>query len=293
MVSPYVRRQRLAAELRKLREERGMMADELAKRIHYSRMKISRLENAHGRPDVADVIKILDTLGVAEGECMRIVRLASAAAERGWWDRFGDSMGVRQKLYADLEFGADTIRDYDPTGIPAVLQNPDFIEALINLDRSNRRVKYAPSQVIEARRRRQSHLLRPDGPSYDTVLDEFVILRLDVPPGVMIEQLRHMVQMVSAEEQLTVRFLRYNARITGGLLPKSSFALYTFPVAEDPDLAVVDTITTDLVHTDPTEVASYKRDYERLQEAALSPDESLAFLTETADQLANEMRQQA
>lgn len=40
------------------------MADELAKRIHYSRTKISRLENASGRPDVADVIKILDALGI-------------------------------------------------------------------------------------------------------------------------------------------------------------------------------------------------------------------------------------
>src|SRR5690606_219393 len=41
MVSPFVRRQRLATVLRDLREERGMMADELAKRIHYSRTKIS------------------------------------------------------------------------------------------------------------------------------------------------------------------------------------------------------------------------------------------------------------
>ncbi|MFA1550442.1 helix-turn-helix domain-containing protein [Actinomadura chokoriensis] len=76
MVSPYVRRQRLATELRKLREERGLMADELAKRIHYSRMKISRLENAHGRPDVADVITILDALNVPEKQWTEIVRLA-------------------------------------------------------------------------------------------------------------------------------------------------------------------------------------------------------------------------
>ena len=266
------------------------MADELAKRIHYSRMKISRLENAHGRPDVADVITILDALDVTGPAWETIVRLAKDAAVKGWWDRYGDSMGVRQKLYADLEFGANTVRDYDPTGIPAVLQTPDFIRALIDLDRSNRRVKYTPAQLIEARRRRQAHLTRPDGPSYDTVLDEFVILRLDVPPAVMIEQLKHLVEMVSAENQLTVRFLRYNARISGGLLPKSSFALYTFPVPEDPALAVVETITADIVHTDPDEVASYTRDYERLQEAALSPDESLTFLTETADQLASEMR---
>lgn len=59
-----------------------MMADELAKRIHYSRMKISRLENAHGRPDVSDVIKILDALGITGARREEIVRLANQAATK-------------------------------------------------------------------------------------------------------------------------------------------------------------------------------------------------------------------
>ncbi|MGI5201991.1 helix-turn-helix domain-containing protein [Spirillospora sp. CA-108201] len=87
MVSPYVRRQRLAAELRRLREERGMMAEELAKRIHYSRTKISRLENTVGRPDVADVITILDALNIPDAQWKEIVRLAHEAAIKGWRDR--------------------------------------------------------------------------------------------------------------------------------------------------------------------------------------------------------------
>ncbi|TDC97715.1 helix-turn-helix transcriptional regulator [Actinomadura sp. 7K507] len=291
MMSPFVRRHRLAAKLRTLREEREMTADELAKGIHYSRTKISRLENAYGRPDVGDVITVLDALDVAGPEWEEIVRLARDASSKGWWDRFGDSMGSRQKLYADLEAGAATVRDYSPTGIPAVLQTPEFIDALVKLDKSNRPIRYTPARMTEARRQRQLHFLRPDGPTYDTVLDEFVILRLDVHADVMIKQLRHMVDIVSAEERLTVRFLRYNARITGGLLPKSSVALYTFPADEDPAMAVVETVTNDLVHTDPEELARYDGDYKRLQEAALAPEESLAFLSETADRLANEMRQ--
>jgi transcriptional regulator with XRE-family HTH domain len=90
--SPFVRRRRLADELRALREAHDLSADELAKRIHHSRMRISRLENAHGRPDVRDVITILDTLGIKGTQWEEIIRLAYDAAEKGWWDRYGDSI---------------------------------------------------------------------------------------------------------------------------------------------------------------------------------------------------------
>lgn len=48
--------------------------------------------------------------------------------------------------------------------------------------------------------------------------------------------------------------LPLDARLPGALLPKSPFTLYTFPDTEDPPMVVVDTITTDLVHTEPDEV---------------------------------------
>ncbi|RFS85196.1 XRE family transcriptional regulator [Actinomadura spongiicola] len=106
MVSPYVRRLKLATELRALREEHGILTEDLAKRLYYSRTKISRLETAAGRPDVAVVMSILDILGVTGEEWERIIRLAHEAAVKGWWDRYRQSMGPRQRLYADLEFGA-------------------------------------------------------------------------------------------------------------------------------------------------------------------------------------------
>lgn len=100
MTSPFVRRRRLAVELRTLREQRGMTADRLAGLIHQSRMKISKLENAHIRPDLAEIMKILDVLGVAGEKWHEVVRIARDAAERGWWDAYGDAMGDRQSLHA-------------------------------------------------------------------------------------------------------------------------------------------------------------------------------------------------
>lgn len=284
MSSPFVRRRRLADELRALREAHDMTADELAKRIHYSRMKISRLENAHSRPDIRDVITILNTLGVPDERWKEIVSLAHEASARGWWDSFGDAMGARQRLYADIESGAATVREYNQTAMPGVLQTPDFIGALIDLTKAEGPLDFNPKKMTAARIQREQALFRPDGPAYEVVIDEVVIRRLTVQPEVMSAQLWHIVKMLDSQSQLTLHVLPVNARLVGTLLPRSTFTLYTFPGEADRPMAVVDTITADLVYTEPREVERYTRRYEYLRQAALSPEDSKKLLVEAAQQ---------
>ncbi|MFA1548633.1 helix-turn-helix domain-containing protein [Actinomadura chokoriensis] len=285
MASPYIRRRRLADELRRLREARGLTTDELARLVYQSRTKISKLENAQIRPDLAEVVTLLEALDVTEKQYERIFKIARTAASKGWWDKYGNAMGDRQRLYADLESGADAIRSYNQTGIPAVLQTPELIAALIERDQAAGPITYRPDRMTDARMRRQQHLLSPDGPTYDTVLDECVIYRLGVPREVMSAQLRHMTEAISAEPRISLRVLRYNAYLSGVLMPKSSFSLYSFPEKGDPPMAVVDTVTTDLILTDRYEVAGYTGHYDLLRKVALPPTDSLAFLAQAAERL--------
>ncbi|WP_433469323.1 helix-turn-helix domain-containing protein [Spirillospora sp. CA-128828] len=289
MVSPFIRRRRLADELRTLREEREMTADELAKRIHYSRMKVSRLENAHGRPDVADVITILNTLEVNESKWTEVVRLAHEATRKGWWDAYGNAMGARHRLYADIESGAATIREYNLSAIPGILQTPELTSSLIEITKREGRLDFNPAKMVEARLRRQQEILRPGGPKYEFIIDEGVVRRRTVPRDVMAAQLQHIVTVMMAEPQLTTRVLPINADMEGALLPKATFALYTFPDPIDPPMAIVDTITTDLIHTERREVRRYIQRYEDLTRGALSPEDSLALLTEAAELLIDEV----
>ncbi|GLZ15587.1 hypothetical protein Acsp04_58220 [Actinomadura sp. NBRC 104425] len=285
MTSPYVRRHRLAKELRRLREERGLTTDELGRLIYCNRTKISKLENAQIRPDLGEVVSILKALDVTGREYKKVFELAHAASVKHWWDKIGNTMGPRQRLYADLESGAKTIRSYNQIAIPAVLQTREFIDALIEIDRASGPLEYRPERMIEARLRRQQHLLSPEGPTYEAVLDECMIYRLGVPREVMRAQLRHLVGVVSSEPRITLRVLRYNAYRRGGFMPPTSFWLYTFPEKADPPMAVVDTATTDLVFTERREVARYTGDYDLLRRIALSPAKSLAFLTQVAEEL--------
>lgn len=288
MPSPYVRRRQLAAEIRKLRESRGLTTDGLARLMYYSRTKVSRLENAQGRPDLAEIMNILEILEVTGSQYDQLLKLAREAAHKGWWDRYGVSMGPRQKLYADLEYNADTVREYNQTVMPAVLQAEEFISALVDLDKCQGKLDYVPERMTEARKRRQSELLRPGGPSYETVLDECVIHRLAVPPQAKIAQLRHMIGVVANEERITVRVLRHDAVVPGGFLPKSAFYLYRFTKPGDSPIVVIDTVTTDLVLSQRSEVARYTGIYDRLREAALSREDSITFLDRVANRLANE-----
>ncbi|GGT94425.1 helix-turn-helix domain-containing protein [Actinomadura citrea] len=288
MPSPYVRRRRLAVEIRKLRESRGLTTDGLARLVFHSRTKITRLENAQIRPDLVEIMNLLDALDVTGSEYDRICQLAREAGQKGWWDRYGVSMGPRQKLYADLEYSAATVRAYNQTAMPAVLQAPAFISALVDLDKCQGKLDYVPERMAEARMRRQHELLRPDGPSYEIILDECVIQRLAVPPLAMVNQLRHMVDVVSMVDRISVRVLLHNTRIPGGFLAKSSFYLYTFSEPGDSPLAVVDTVTTDLIVTQRNEVAQYTRMYDRVRDAALSRDDSITFLERVANQLTDQ-----
>src|ERR1039457_2792467 len=108
MISPYVRRLRLGAEVRALRAEADLTADQLGKRIGRSRADISRLENGHV-VDQADVISILDILGVDGDRWTQVVTIAREAGEKGWWESH-KAMGDRQAIYANLEAGAGRVR---------------------------------------------------------------------------------------------------------------------------------------------------------------------------------------
>ncbi|MFA1544669.1 helix-turn-helix domain-containing protein [Actinomadura chokoriensis] len=286
MTSPFVRRRRLASELRTLREQSGMTAEELARRIYRSRMTISKLENARCRPDVRDIQQILKILGATGDKFHEILQIACDAADRGWWDSYGDTMGTRQRMYADLESGAATIRGYNQMSIPGLVQTPEFLEALIELDLAEgSEINYVPARTVQARLERQKTFFRANGPTAEIILDEFVLKRLAVPAETMAAQLRHMVDTVSRRPHFTLLVLPLDARLSPGRLPPSTYMIYTFHDPVDLPMVVAENANTDLIHTIPGEVAKYERLHDRLREATLPALESLSLLADTADQL--------
>ena len=283
MISPYVRRLRLGVELRALRAEAGLTHDQVAKRVGESRAQISRLENGHV-VDQADVMKILDALGIEGERWTQIVTIAREAGEKGWWESTR-GMGERQALYANLEAGAAGIREYQQTFIPGLLQTPEFVRARAGADATLEPMTGTVEGVLAGRAGRQRMLRRPGAPTYEVILDEMAVRRLAAPPDVVKKQLYHLATAYNGKPSVGLRVLPVAARVDSFTVPRCAFSIYTYPDPGDPAVVAIDTVTSDLVLTDPAEVAPYDQLYARLRDAALPPADSLNLITKAATEL--------
>ena len=283
MISPYVRRLRLGAELRALRAEAGLTHEQVAKRIGESRAQISRLENGHV-VDQADVMKILDALGVEGERWTQVVTIAREAGEKGWWESTR-GMGERQERYADLEAGAATIREYHQTFLPGLLQIPEFVRARTAAAATLEPMTGTVDGVLAGRAGRQRMLRRPGAPAYEVIVDEVAVRRLAAPPGVVKKQLYHLATACNGTPRVSLRVLPIDALIDSYAVPRCTFSVYTYPDPGDPAVVAIDTVTSDVILTEPADVAPYDQLYTRLRAAALPPADSLDLLTKAATEL--------
>ena len=131
---PTVLRILLGTQLRRLREARGITAQEAAKTIRASESKISRIElgrNAFRELDVADLLTLYGITDLAEREQM--LALANQANQPGWWHRYQDILPTWFQAYIGLEESAESIRSYDAQFVPGLLQTEEYAAAVIEL----------------------------------------------------------------------------------------------------------------------------------------------------------------
>jgi transcriptional regulator with XRE-family HTH domain len=269
------KRLRLGEELRKLREAKSWSVTHVAGLQGWSHTKVSRLETGKVRPDVGEVMDLLDLYGVAGDSYDRLVALARQANARGWWKAYA-GMPARQMGFAEMESSVVGIREYAQVFVPGLLQNEAYIRQRFS-DRDA--VKDFDLQAaIDGRLERQKILERIE---YEAIIDEAALRRASAAPDVLRSQLLHLVE-VSRQPKVTVRALLLDASIEAMSVPLNSFALYRFDTPDDDDMVSVETETSDLWLGDHEDLARYTVMYERLRSAASTPEETVAFLRELA-----------
>jgi transcriptional regulator with XRE-family HTH domain len=281
MISPYVRRLRLGMEVRALRDQHNMTQSRLGRLIGRTRMDISKLENGLA-VDQADVLNILEVLGIEGERWTELVTIGREAGEPGWWESV-KHIGDRQALSANLEAGATSIRQYQQTFLPGLLQIPEYVQALTEAGESLEPLSGTVDGLLAGRAGRQRNLRRPGGPSLEVIVDEVAIFRLAAPPVVAKKQLRHLADVVaSGQPNITIRVLKVSAQIPHYSVPRSTFSMYAYPDPGDPKVVAIDTVTEDVILTAEAKVAPYEKLYTRLREAALPEPETADFLRKAA-----------
>ncbi|MGY5126237.1 helix-turn-helix domain-containing protein [Streptomyces nigrescens] len=284
-VNPTVRRRRLGQELRRLRELKGMTAEEVAEALLVSQSKISRLENGRRSISQRDV---RDLCGVYEVEDHRIVdslmQMAKDSRQQGWWHAFGD---IPYSVYIGLETEAASLRIYESLLVPGLLQTPGYAEAVI----PGTVPELAPDHLekrIQVRMRRQERVTDSERPlRLWVVLDESALRRVVGSHLIMREQLDHLVEM-SQLPHVTVQVLPYDTGAHAGM--SGTFSILEFDDAADSSVVYIEGVTSDLYLEKTNDVHKYTIMYEHLRAQALSAEHSREFIADAAKSHADAMR---
>jgi len=280
--SPTVRRRRLAAELREIREDRGKSGDSVAAALRWSPSKISRYERARTGLRPREVERLLDYYQITGPRRALLLGLAEDAAQKGWWEEFTDSLSEDYRQFIGFEHEAASMAIWHVDVVTGLLQTEAYARYVIG---SYSRVEpMAPGMIgrmVKVRMRRQQVLNR-EGLQLSVVLDESVLKRRIGDDSVMYEQLQRLVREAD-RPNLTLRILPLNAAHT---VFGESFVIFGF--RDDNDAMLHDVVITEQLRSSVTlegerETYLHRIAFQTLAEASLGPAESRALILDTAE----------
>src|SRR5260221_9176454 len=193
--SPTVRRRRLAAELREIRESKGKSGDAVAAALRWSPSKISRYERARTGLQPREVERLLDYYQITGSRRALLLALAEDAAHKGWWEEFADSLSPDYQQFIGLEHEASSIAIWHVDVITGLLQTEAYARHIISSYSLIEPI--APGMIerlVRVRMRRQQVLDREPGLQLSVVLDESVLRRRGGGERVMYDQLQRLAR---------------------------------------------------------------------------------------------------
>jgi transcriptional regulator with XRE-family HTH domain len=280
--SPTVRRRRLAAELRGIRESKGKSGDTVAAALKWSPSKISRYERARTGLRPREVERLLDYYQITGPRRALLLGLAEDAAQKGWWEEHADSLSEDYKQFIGLEHEATSMAIWHVDVVTGLLQTEEYARHIIG---SYSRVEpVAPGMVgrlVRVRMRRQQVLSR-DGLELSVVLDESVLKRRIGDESVMYDQLQRLVKEAD-RPNLTLQVLPLDAQHS---VFGESFVIFSF--GQDADAMLQDVVSTEHLRSGFTlegerDTYLHRIAFQMLSEASLDPVASRALILETAE----------
>jgi transcriptional regulator with XRE-family HTH domain len=278
MVSPTIKRRRLAAALRELRDQSGMTLEVVVERLGLARSTLSRIENARASARPPIVRALLAVYGVQGDEAEALIQIAKEASKRGWWYSYRDVIPDWFETYVGFESEASLIQAYEPQVVPGLLQTEEYARAILGLPWQ----KLPPDEVerrVKARLGRQQVLDGERLVEYHVVITEAALRSQVGSPEIMRDQFAMLRSMVE-QRRATIQVLPF----TAGPLASSygPFVVLDFPSTEDPPVGYVEHLTGGVLLEEAAEIQRYRMVFNHQCAAALSVEESVTLISEVA-----------
>ena len=280
--SPTVLKWWIALELTKLRERAGLSRQQVASHLQCALSTVRHVETGRNLPRPLELREMLSLYGIPERVEQFTELLNSAKRGRDWFEAFTGAAPAWFDLFLGLESSAAQIESYDALVVPGLFQTAAYAEAVIRAgdpELSDAEV----SRRIELRLARQDVLTRaPDQPTVWSVLDESVLHRSIGDTAAMREQLTHLVNLTQLPT-VTIQVLPMATGPHVGI--NGTFIMFEFPdLTGNPTVAYTDGMIQGDYYERPEQLRRYRNALTHLHIAAAKPAESVAMITQRAQE---------
>lgn len=274
-----MRAQWAGRRLRAHREAAGLTLKEGAEHIQRESSTLSKTEAGVIPCRTADVLMLLNLYGVDdERERQALEQLSRDVWRKGWWEGYAGDIAGSFIDHAWLEDRAERIRSFEAIVLPGILQTEAYARATMRAaepDATDERIE----GWIDFRMQRQGILDKGEPPHLDVVVDESAVRRPVGGAAVMDSQLRRLCEYgkrPDAELRVLPCSVGEHASLYG------AFTVYDLG-DPFPGVAYADTLAG-AVYVEADDALRFVAAHERLRAAALEPDDSLALISEIADE---------
>ncbi|MGW7079666.1 helix-turn-helix domain-containing protein [Streptomyces sp. NPDC054866] len=260
------------AELRFKREAAGLTLEQLADGSYRGISFLSQIERGERRMP-RDLAQHVDEKLRTDGFFQRRCEDARKARQGGHAEYFAD--------VAEMERYAESIEDWAPMIVPGLLQTRAYAERVVRISLPWLRPGTVEKQVT-ARMERASLWEREEPPAFWAILHESLIRRPLLPPGQMSNLLEHILTVIQSAQGVL--------QILPGTSTAHPFMMgmtrtMTFPDA--PPVVYTEGLHSGQLIDYPSLVKDYRKSYDLLRAAALSPEASLAMIEAAAEDYRN------
>ncbi|MGH3701813.1 MAG: helix-turn-helix domain-containing protein [Pseudonocardiaceae bacterium] len=279
MAGPTMRRRQLGRALRLLREQAGLRTDDAARELDCARSKISHMEGARNPISKPDLDALLRFYHADEQTAAALEEMRQEGKQRGWWSTYklpawlGDLVG--------LEADAVTERVVELELIPALLQTEEYARA-VHVAAPHMPPGAEVERRVAARMQRQKRLTDPNPLVLSAVISEAALRRVMAQSDVAAGQFHRLVSDAQMSN-VSLLVLPFSVGVHGSM--SGSFALLEFGLEVSLDVGYQEYAAGGHLVDDQDVVRLLSDLHDSLRGHALDADESLALVTELAQQV--------
>ncbi|MGP3912874.1 helix-turn-helix domain-containing protein [Nonomuraea sp. 10N515B] len=269
--SAQAARQALARRLRELRLDAHLTSRALSAAAGWHEAKTSRIEHGKKQPSESDIATWAHVCGVPRLVPELVAELR--AVDLAWLDwRRAEKTGLAHLNVAVRELYERTrlYRSYCQDVIPGLLQTEAYTTATLSAIRDGRRVPVDDVADAVAERMARQHILRAPGHRFVFILEAAALSYRRGGPGVMAEQLSHLLEAMSLPS------------VVLGIIPPDVERAGRWPVENfymfDDEQANVELVSGFLTIRQPREVTLYAETFVGLYDAAVFGRQARALI---------------